>query len=781
MLPLSFGLFLFLLIFAPLAFGTVETWSWAIVQLSVSLSALLLAISLFRQNSSYLRVPGSLPLFLLSAWTLFQLLPLPAAVVRTLSPTTFEMYRPLLEVDPSLSWLPLTLHPKATLLAFCRWTAFALFYLLTVQHLSEARRLRLTVVIVTVFSSLLAVESILQKLTSPDAIYWFRAAPASASPIGPWVYSNQFAGFMEMVFPLVIALFLFSRPQVQYEKTLKDKVIALFTLPGANRYLLLGTGAVLIAVAILLSLSRGGIITLCLAFLFIAFLSTRITPDRQVRWGIVISVSVILIISWFGWQPIMTEFGSLWGVDGLNTSGRLTLFLDGMKIFGDFPLTGTGIGTFQDVYPAYQSMPGDTVYDHAHNDYLELLTDGGLIGFVLGGWFVLSVMVSVISTLLRRREPYSILITSGALTGLLALLLHCFIDFQLVSGANGLYFFFLCGLAVAGANTRLHYQTRSTYLQQQPAAALRMPAVFALILLFSSAWLFAGGLRASHAVRNLHPIYLNPHLPLPRLQNIHAQLSRAANLDPLEAGYRLRMGQVSSFMQEKEQARKEYLQACQRTPMAGACIQQLGLALADADPNLQDMLLAAGLEREPRIPERYLLYSRWLLAAGKREQAIAVLNRAVLAVPEGMPKITRFLVEQNFSPEELQQILPRKTYCWFELGRIMETLNRPDAATRYYLEALEYLDNGGAVPEYFRRPYELYRRLQQKEQALAILRRGIDALPDNTWFRIQLGDHYAREGIHYRAREEYLQALRSDPDNRELNKKIEALDKTERE
>lgn len=774
MLSLSFALFLFVLLFAPLAFATVETWSLGIVQLSVAISVLLLAISLKRQKGSYFHVPGSLPLLLLTAWILLQLLPLPPAVVRTLSPATFAIYSPLLGTDPSISWLPLTVHPKATLLAFCRWTAFALFYLLAVQHLSEARRLQRTVLIVAVFGSLLAVESILQKLTSPEAIYWFRAV--KASPIGPFVYSNQFAGFMEMIFPLVIALFLFSRPQVQYEKTLKDRLIALFTLPGANRHLLLGTGAVLIAVAILLSLSRGGIITLCLAFLCIAFLSTRITTNRRVRWGIVISVSVILMITWFGWQPIMDEFGSLWGTDGFNSSGRLPLFKDGMKIFGDFPLTGTGIGTFQDAYPAYRSLPGDTVYDHAHNDYLELLTEGGLIGFFLGAWFVVSVVASTIRTLRQRREHYSILITSGALTGILALLLHCFIDFQLPCGANGLYFFFLCGLSVAGANTRLHYQTRPSLLNKEAAQAIRIPALFALVLLLTSVWLNSGTLRAGQAVRELHNVFLNQHLPLPRLQNIHAQLSTAAHLDPLEEEYRLRMGHVSTFMQEGERARQEYLQACRRNPMAGACIQQLGLSLSDADPSITDRLLAAGMEREPRVAERYLLYSRWLRAHDSREQAVTVLNQAILTIPESMPDIARFLVQQKFSAEELEQILPDTASAWFELGRTVEKLNRVEEATTYYRKALEYLDVGEAAPEYFRRPYELYRRLQQKEQALAILRQAIDTLPEQPWFMIQLGDHYAREGISYRAREEYLRALRSDPDNRELKKKIANLD-----
>ena len=97
------------------------------------------------------------------------------------------------------------------------------------------------------------------KLTSPDAIYWYRPTPNS-SPAGPWVYSNHFAGFMEMIFPLTIALFLFYRPKIADNRSFKEKLLDAMTMPGANRSLLLGTAVILMAVSILLSISRGGII-----------------------------------------------------------------------------------------------------------------------------------------------------------------------------------------------------------------------------------------------------------------------------------------------------------------------------------------------------------------------------------------------------------------------------------------------------------------------------------------------------------------------------------------
>lgn len=253
----SYRLYLFILLFCPLAFGTVEYWSLATLEILTSLSFLLLGLFWFSDSKSSYKVPGTVPLFLLLGWMFFQLLPLPPTLVKFISPATFEIYRPLLELDPSSGWISLTLNPKATLLSLSKFCSYALFYIMTVYHLSDGERLKKTVAIVTVLGVVIAVEAILQKLTSPDAIYWLRSAPSS-TPIGPWVYSNHFAGFMEMLFPLVVALFLFYRPHIHYEKNMRERFVALLTKPGSNRYLLLGTGAVLMAVSILLSISRGG-------------------------------------------------------------------------------------------------------------------------------------------------------------------------------------------------------------------------------------------------------------------------------------------------------------------------------------------------------------------------------------------------------------------------------------------------------------------------------------------------------------------------------------------
>ncbi len=436
---ISYSLFLFLLIFCPLAFGTVESWSLTVMETCTALSFLFLGVFIFLHHKAALRIPGIVPLFLLLGYMLLHLLPLPVSLVKILSPATFEVYRPLLEIDPELQFVSLSVNRKNTLLMLFTFTSYALFYLLTVYHCSRADRLKKTATLIVCLGVLIGVEAIIQKLTSPDAIYWFRST-SNSLPLGPWVYKNHFAGFMEMLFPITIALFLFYRPRVVYDKSFREKFISAMTMPGANRYLLLGTGAILMAVSILLSVSRGGIITLSIAFLFFTLFSARTLADYRTRWAVILTVLVVLMITWLGWQPIIDKFGTIWGNKGLDTSGRFPVYLDSLGIIRSFPMFGTGFGTFIDVYPAFRTVQGEVLFDHAHNDYLELLADGGLTGFLLSAWFVIAVILHAIRKLLQRRDRYAILLTSGALTGILALLFHCLVDFQIYNGANGLYF-----------------------------------------------------------------------------------------------------------------------------------------------------------------------------------------------------------------------------------------------------------------------------------------------------------------------------------------------------
>ena len=190
----AFILFITTLIFAPLAFGTVEQWSMATVQLLVCCSALCLVFSVRNKEKVFLKAPGMLPLVLFVLWMVFQIVPLPAAVVQTVSSSTYDIYKPVHELSGQNQWIPLTVNQKASLFELMRVATYVLFYFLTVQILSNGERLKKTVRIVTYLAIVIAFLAIIQKFSSPDKIYWFRSTPENAGTVGPWVYHNHYAG-----------------------------------------------------------------------------------------------------------------------------------------------------------------------------------------------------------------------------------------------------------------------------------------------------------------------------------------------------------------------------------------------------------------------------------------------------------------------------------------------------------------------------------------------------------------------------------------------------------
>jgi hypothetical protein len=187
---LPYRIFIFLLVFCPLALGTVYTSTLAIME-TLSLGAvLLLFISRgIRKNKIY-RAPGTLLLMLFPAYILFQLIPLPAALVKMISPATYNLYQDTIGMVDPIQWISLSINKHASLKELIRYLSYAGFYLLTVQLLSQRSLLKKTVTYLAVFATILSVTAILQRFTSPDKILW---GYESSSGFGPYVNANHYA------------------------------------------------------------------------------------------------------------------------------------------------------------------------------------------------------------------------------------------------------------------------------------------------------------------------------------------------------------------------------------------------------------------------------------------------------------------------------------------------------------------------------------------------------------------------------------------------------------
>jgi len=780
MKKLSYILFLFTLCFAPLAFGTTEKWSMAVVELLVCCSTVLFLFAVKIEKKTLLIVPGMKPMVFLLLWMVIQIIPLPVPLVKFISPASFEVYRPVLELSGS-QFIPLTVNLKGTVNELLRIGSYTLFFFLTVQFLGNGEKLQLTVKVVAWLAIGIAFLMILQKLTSPNEIYWYRPALENVSVTGPWVARSQYCGLMEMLVPIILALFFYYRPMVHYEESWREKFVSFFTMPGTHMHIILGVGFVIAVVSVFLSLSRGGIISLCgaIAMFFILQGQTGKT-QRSVSIAAFIVGCVLMGVAWFGWQPILSRFGTIFSATGeFQEGGRLELWQNTMALIGDFFVTGSGFGTYLHIFPGYKTILSDKIFHHAHNDYLELISDGGIIGFILVAWFVFTILRTGWRMVQKRRDLYSVLVTIGAICGLVGMLIHSITDFNMHNGADGLYFFFLCGLVVSAGHTRLHYRSKSTLLDSMGSAPNRLVLAGALLLLAVTLIIQTGQAVGRNQYALIKKININGQTGSKNLKIAEEAAAKAARWDRLYGLYPALQGAVKFYQHNYTQSYEYFLQAAGLNPLKGSFLQQIGLLLETRDKQLGRTFIELGYQRELLKDNYVLALVEHYLAIDLRQKAIEVLRKRTATNLDLLKTIAPLLGRNSFSREEIGRILPPSTQAWITFGLFVKGRFNNLVEAEYYLRnALRFLgENEKISPNYFIHLYNLYMRQKEDRKAVEIIHKGIQHLPNHIPFHLRLGDYYLQKKIYYRAEEEYNQVLLLEPGNQHAAKRLRELKK----
>jgi len=386
-----------LLLFAPLAFGATQPWSIFVLEGGADLVFVLWAVK--QINSPDLRIQLN-PLF--GPMTVFGLLVLAQLVSGR------------------------TAYRHATLFVGLQWLAYAILAFLLIQCLRTTKQLQSLAKLVTVYGISIATFAILQSSVPSWLHYWPRVHSFSGI-YGPYVNRNHYAGLMEMLLPVPL-------------------VISLSPRVATSQRALAAVAAAIMAGSVFLSGSRGGVISLSceIVFLFLMLLKRRKAglPFLSLFLG-----TTILVVGWLGVGQIGARFSSIRsGSNELAASTRLAVDRDCLRMFAANPL-GFGLGTFSDVYPAYRSFYGDVTLDHAHDDYLELLVETGILGFATVSWFLVTLYRSAFKKLdaweFNARSAASV----GALVGVTGILVHSLVDFNLQIPANAAWFVVLCVVA----------------------------------------------------------------------------------------------------------------------------------------------------------------------------------------------------------------------------------------------------------------------------------------------------------------------------------------------
>jgi O-antigen ligase len=459
---------LFLLIFTPLAFGTVQPWSTAVLEITAFTLFFLYLIKKILQNppsvlcpypSSVIRHPSSafnrhLPSVLCLLFVLLcllQMLPLPEPLLKTLSPSSLTTYQTFIN-SPTGTLHPISLYPDATRQELFRLLAYAAIFFVIVSHYRTKDQVKSLIKTILFMGCFLVVFAIIQKMTWNGRIFWIYPVEEylrNGHRIwGPYISYDNFAGYMEMAIPLALGLLLYRAPRISAlpDAPLSLKIARFMANENITQYSLLFLIVVMLAAALIATFSRGGILAFVFSSLFFAWITRRRRSLKQKTGLLTLLAAVIFIVAVLAsWDRLEDRFADI----ERDHVFRLTVWTDSIGIVRDYPLLGTGLGTFKNAYMRYQTDRPLSLVDHAHNDYVELLTDTGIVGFLLATGIALVFFLKTFRRWRQKRSMFGKCIGAGGLTSLVAMALHSFVDFNLHIPANALLFAVISAITYA--------------------------------------------------------------------------------------------------------------------------------------------------------------------------------------------------------------------------------------------------------------------------------------------------------------------------------------------
>ena len=207
--------------------------------------------------------------------------------------------------------------------------------------------------------------------------YW-QPRDAGARPYGPFVNRNHFATWMIMACPLVFGYLLARAPAARERQTMLQRVVSAAKQLGSMR-IWLAVAVCMMTLAVMISASRSGVIGLAAALAASVILSRGHHVPHTRRWTIFQAVLLILVVVSFANFDALSARVDETIQDMQAGRGRTAIWHDAERLIRDFPLTGTGAGTFGSAIGPYQTaLPGFSLVN-AHNHYLQLAAEGGAL------------------------------------------------------------------------------------------------------------------------------------------------------------------------------------------------------------------------------------------------------------------------------------------------------------------------------------------------------------------------------------------------------------------
>lgn len=471
-------------------FGSRDFWVATVFSIAVFILLLVWIVKMSLEGEIvFIRTPLDLPMLLGLGLLLFQL--------TWGHPYWWSGSPGLPGVDKHLSGWGGTINYHATRSALLLFVGYFGVYYLTVHHLDTRERMNGFLVFLALLGGALAFYGLLAFLTSGG----------SGFLPGSFKNTDHFAAYLGMIIPLCLGFLmaLGSSDRRRRRSRGVETVPQEHREPGHSRsdavqgarrdevgklpyqaLLVFATG--IMGVAVLFTLSRGGIISLLVAILTILTLTSLRGPSKRGRLQIGAAICVVgILAAWIGSGRVLERFGL--AVEAL--ADRWTIWRATLRLIPDFLVVGTGFGAYDSAFSRYRppEIPQGIRIDHAHNDILQLLAEGGLVAltlFLLALYLVVREILwlrliphsaganrlrvrarppeadapdaneasTAVTAASVRRDRYNVGLALGGVAALAGIFVHSFFDFSLRVPANGMLLALTAALAFLGANAR---------------------------------------------------------------------------------------------------------------------------------------------------------------------------------------------------------------------------------------------------------------------------------------------------------------------------------------
>ncbi len=409
-----YGVFAVLL-FGPLAFGAVEPWAVFLLEASSALLFVVWTRQQLRADELNIRVnPLFGPMIAFAALIGLQL--------------TFR--------------LPAYWHE--TFISALLYLAYGLLTFLVIQCLQRSSQAKVLAVVISAYGVAVAGFALLQSLSATTKLYWLRTPRSGGWIYGPYVNHNHYAGLMEMLVPIPLVLC-----QTRFAQGwLRNAAIV---------------GAAIMTGTIFLSGSRGGMLAFVgeMALLGVVLLRSWRSPRATAGLGAFLAIVIGLLV-WVGGGELSKRLSTIHAETKTELSGgtRVSLNKDSLRMAAAKPVLGWGLGNFPVAYPQFRTFYTDFYVNAAHEDYLQLLVETGLVGFLIMLWFLWVLYRNAFRKLANWTEDINGAISLAAVMGCTGILIHSFLDFNLQVPANAAWFYVLSALAASTVSLESRQRVR---------------------------------------------------------------------------------------------------------------------------------------------------------------------------------------------------------------------------------------------------------------------------------------------------------------------------------